>query len=173
MRGSKRASRCTGLRRHRARCWAPEGRGLRGAHQWMRRRNRGRACSRRHCWGGGVGRNDPAPIPSTKSHRPGGPLLRLGHRLPTLPGTPACGTHGNMDGGVSLSHSPSDGRTASLALASCLLAGAGCGLPRWLGHDFSALPPSTYGEVPRWGRGAGTAARERRGRFWLHLGRAH
>ena len=41
-----------------------------------------------------------------------------------------------------------------------------------VGHDFTALPLSYYGHVPRRGRGAGTGAREPRGRFWLHLGRA-
>ena len=41
-----------------------------------------------------------------------------------------------------------------------------------VGHDFTALPLSYYGHVPRRGRGAGTGALEPRGRFWLHLGRA-
>ena len=43
------------------------------------------------------------------------------------------GGEGRAAGGwVSLSHSPSHGRTASVALASCLLGGGGCRHPRWL-----------------------------------------
>ena len=139
VRGSKRPSKCTGLRPPQARCWAPEGGSRRGAHQRMSRRRRGSACCRRQCWGGGVGRRESAPPPPPTSHRAGGPLLGPGHLPLTLPGTPAPTTHGDMGGEgraaggwVSLSHSPSHGRTASVALASCLLGGGGCGHPRWL-----------------------------------------
>ena len=159
-----------------ARCWAPEGGSRRGAHQRMSRRRRGGACCRRQCWGGGSGRHASAPPPTT-SHRAGGPLLGLGHLSPTLPGTPTPTTHGGMrGGGVSHSRSPSHGRPASVALASFLLGGGGCGHPRWLRRRpqlHCPPPPSNCGRVPRGGRGAGTGARKPCGRFWLHLGRAH
>ena len=49
------------------------------------------------------------------------------------------GGRGGRQGG---SHSPSQGRTASPALASCLLGGSGCGHPRWLhGHPRRHQPP--------------------------------
>ena len=137
MRGFKRTSRCTGLHPHQARCWAPEGGSRRGAHQRMSRRRRGSACCRGHYLGGGTGRRESAPPRTTTSHRAGGPLLGLGHLSPTLPGTPAPTTHGDMGGegraaGGWVSHSPSHGRAASVALASCLLGGGGCGHPRLL-----------------------------------------
>ena len=140
VRGFKGPSRCTGLRPPpppQARCWAPEGGSRRRAHQRMSRRRRGSACCRRQCWGGGIGRQEPALTPPTTSHRAGGPFLGLGHPFPTPPGTPAPTTHGDMGGegraaGGWVSHSPSHGRTASVALASCLLGGGGCGHPRWL-----------------------------------------
>ena len=115
--------RCTCLRPPQARCWAPEGGSRRGAHQRMSRRRRGSACCRRQYWGGGIGRHESAHPPPTTSHRAGGPLLGLGHLFPALPGTPTPTTHGDMGregraAGGWVSHSPSHGRTASVALAS-------------------------------------------------------
>ena len=140
---------------------------------------RGGACCRRQCWGEGSGRHASAPPPTT-SHGARGPLLGQGHLSPTLPGTPTPTTHGGMwgggadgrGGGVSHSRSPSHGRPASVALASYLLGGGGCGHPRWLRRQ-PQLHPSNCGRVPRRGRGDGTGARKPCGRFWLHLGRAH
>ena len=43
-------------------------------------------------------RHGSAPPPPTTSHRAGDPLLGLGHLFPTLPGTPAPTTHGDMGG---------------------------------------------------------------------------
>ena len=180
MRGFKRPSRCTRLRPPQARCWASEGGSRRGTHQRKSHRRRGSACCRRQCWGGGIGRHVSAPPPTTTSHRAGGPLLGLGHLSPTLPGTPTPTTHGDMGGegraaGGWVSHSPSHGRTASVALASCLLGGGGCGHPRWLRRRprlHCPPPPSNYGHAPRRGWGAGTGACEPCGRFWLHFGRA-
>ena len=181
MRGSKRPSKCPGLRPPQARCWAPEGGSRRGAHQRMSRRRRGGACCRRQCWGGGVGRRESAPPPTTTSHRAGGPLLGPGHLFPTLPGTSAPTTHGDMGGrggrrggGSASATVPATGEQPQWlrphiswgAVVACTPAGC------VVGHDFTALPLSYYGHVPRRGRGAGTGAREPRGRFWLHLGRA-
>ena len=120
-----------------ARFWAPEGGSRRGAYQRMSRRRRSSACCCRQYWGGGIGRHESAPPPPTTSHRAGGPLLGLSHLFPTLPGTLAPTAHGDMGGegraaGGWVSHSPSHGRTASVALALCLLGGGGCGHPRWL-----------------------------------------
>ena len=162
MRGSKRHSRCTGLRRPQGRCSAPEGGSHRGAHHWVSRRRRRGACCRRHCWGGGVGRQESARPPTTTSHSAGGPLLGLGHLLPTLHGTPATISHGDMGGGggmaaggwVSLSHSSIDGRKASVALASCLLVRGGCGHPRWLHRRPRLHYPSP---LQLWGRPAAGA----------------
>ena len=81
------------------RCWAPESGSRRGAHQRMSRRRRGSACCRRQCRGGGIGRHESALPPTMTSHRARGPLLGLGHLSPTLPGTPAPTTHGDMGGG--------------------------------------------------------------------------
>ena len=77
-----------------------------------------------------------------------GALLGLGHLFPTLPGTPAPTTQGDVGGhgraaGEWVSHSSGHGRTASVALASCLLGGVGCGHPRWLRRRprLHCLPP--------------------------------
>ena len=133
----------------------------------MSRRRRGGACCRRQCWGGGSGRHASAPPPTT-SHRAGGPLLGLGHLSPTLPGTPTPTTHGGMRGGgraaggwVSHSRSPSHGRPASVALASFILGGGGCGHPRWLRRrpQLHCPPPP----LQLWARPAGGAGGRDRG----------
>ena len=58
------------------------------------------------------------------------------------------GGGGGAGGGVS--HSPSNGRPASVALASCLLGGGGCGHPRWLRRrpqlHCPPPPPSNCGK---------------------------
>ena len=143
-------------------CWAPEGGSRRGAHQRMSHRRRGSVCCLRQCWGGGVGRHESALPPPTTSHRAGGPLLGLGHLFPTLPGTPAPTTHGDMGGegraaGGWVSHSPSHGRTASVALASCLLGSVVVGTPAGcvVGHDIAAPPTSTHGRSRGGGGGQG------------------
>ena len=148
VRGFKRPSRWTSLRPPHTRCWAAAGGSRRKAHQRMSRRRRGSTRCRRQCWGGDIGRHESALPPATTSHRAGGPLLGLGHRFPTLSGTPAPTTHGDMWGegraaGWWVSHSSSHGRTTSVALASCLQQGGGRGHPRWLRRRprFHCPPP--------------------------------
>ena len=163
-----------------ARCWAPEGGSCRGAHQRMSRRRRGSACCRRQCWGGGIGRHELALSPTTMSHCAGGPLLGLGHLFPTLPGTPAPTTHGDMggegggQGGGSVTVRATGEQPQWLrphVSWGAVVAGtpAGC----VVGHDITGPPSSSHGHVPRRGQGARTGAHEPCGRFWLHLGRAH
>ena len=163
-----------------ARCWAPEGGSRRGAHQRMSRRRRDSACCRRQCWGGGIGRHESALPPTTTSHRAGGPLLGLGHPFPTLPGTPAPTTHGDMggEGGRGVGQSQSQPPANSLSGSGLMSPGG-----RWLRAPPLAAqsattsppppPPSSHEHVPRRGQGARTGAREHGGHFWLHLGRAH
>ena len=96
--------------------------------------------------------------------------------FPGLQPPPTTGIWGWRGGAVGgwVSHSPSHGRTASVAQASCPVGGGGCGHPRWLCSRLRhPCPPPSHGHVPRLGQGAGKGAREPGGHFWHHFGRAH
>ena len=134
--GFKRPNRCTGLRPHRARCWAPEGESRRGAHQRMSRRRRGTPAAT-----GSAGAEASAATSrfflrrrrATALEAPSKGWVILFPIFLGLPPPPSTGIRGGGGGQGGGGQSHSGPRANSLSgLASCVLQGGGCVHPCWL-----------------------------------------